>query len=157
MNALGYAICGIFSQLTSDDLDQWHFVVFSLERWFQPKLGMRPMMASCWSLLKRSKRGGTTSKAVSLKSLCLQKTTNFNTSWIQRAWALNKFGRLKSCQSTTSGLIIKRAKLMKLLMPCHDTPSGVLRKKKPSKLRIQRSCTNCSPCWLECLNWASWE
>ncbi len=27
-NALGYAISGIFSQLTLDDLDQWHLVVF---------------------------------------------------------------------------------------------------------------------------------
>ncbi len=52
--------------------------------------------------------------------------------------------------NTTSELIIGRAKLIELLMPCFDTPSGVLRKKRPSKPRIQRSCTNYNPHWLEC-------
>ena len=40
--------------------------------------------------------------------------------------------RLKNCQSMTFGLIIDRTKLIKLLMPCDDTPSKVLKKKKLS-------------------------
>ncbi len=70
-------------------------------------------------------------EAVNMKFSCLQTTTNSNVLCIQRARALGKFVRLKNSQNTTFGLIISRTKLMKLLIPCHNTFSGVLRKKRP--------------------------
>ena len=118
---------------------------------------MRPTMVSCWQSLKRSRLEDTTWRAVSMKFSYSQTTTTFSASWIQKTWALNKSGRFKSCQGTNSGLVIHRAKLMELLMPCLNTPSGMLRKKRPSEPRIQKSCTDCSPRWLECMDWASWE
>ncbi len=39
--------------------------------------------------------------------------------------------------------------LIELLIPCLDTFSRVLRKKKPSKLRIRRSYTDCNLYWHE--------
>ncbi len=115
---------------------------------------MRSTTASCWSLLKPSRPGDITWRAASIKFLCLQITKTSNVSWTRKAWVLGRSGGHKSCQGTTSGLIINRAKLMELLMPCLDTPSRVLRKKRLSKPRIQRSCTDCSPRWLEYQDWA---
>ncbi len=68
-------------------------------------------------------------------------------------WAPDRSGGIQSCQGTTFGLIIDRVKLIELLMPCLNTSSGVLRKKIPSKSRIQRSCTHSSPRWLGCQDW----
>ncbi len=62
---------------------------------------------------------------------CLQTTTTFNASLIQKTWALGTSDELKNCQDITSKLIIDRTKLMKLLMPCFDTFSGVLRRRDP--------------------------
>ena len=58
----------------------------------------------------------------------------------QVRWAQN-------CQSTISGLIINRAKLMKLVMLCLNIFSRVLRKKKLFKPKIQRSCTDSNYYW----------
>ncbi len=114
---------------------------------------MRSTTVSCWPSLKCLKHGSITSKAASMKFSYLQTTTTSNTSCTQKTWALGKSNRLKNCQDTTSGLIINRAKLMELLMPYFNTPSGMLRKKRSSEPRIQRSCNDCSPCWLKCWNW----
>ncbi len=114
---------------------------------------MRPMTESCWPSLKRSKLGGITQKVASMKFLGLQTITNSNISWIQKALALGKSDGLKNCQGTTFGLIIDKEKLTKLLMPCHDTPSGVLRKKRPSKPWIQKCCTDCNLCWHGSRGW----
>ena len=95
--------------------------------------------------------------ATSIKFLYLQTITTFNVSWTQKARTLSKSAGLKNCQNTTSKLIIDRTKLIELLMPCFNIPSGVLRKKRPSRPRIQRFYTDCSPCWLDYLDWVSRE
>ena len=114
---------------------------------------MRPTTASYWPLLRPSRPGDITWNAASIKFSCLQITTTSSVLWIQKTWVLGRSGRLQSCQGTTFGLIINGAKLMELLMPCLNTPNGVLRKKRLSKPRIQRFCTDCSLCWLKCQNW----
>ncbi len=68
-----------------------------------------------------------------MKFSYLQTITTSNALWIQKTRALDMSNGLKSCQGTTSGLIIDKAKLMELIMPCVDTPSGVLRKKSTSQ------------------------
>ncbi len=117
---------------------------------------MRPTTASYWQSLKSSRLGDITWRATSMKFSCLKTTTTSSALWTGKVWALERSAGRKSCQDTTSRLIIDWAKLMELLMPCLNTPSGVLRKKRPSKPRIQRSCTNCSLRWLECQDWA-WQ
>ena len=42
----GYAIGRVLSQLTLDDLGQWHSVAFFFARWFQQKPGTRRMTVS---------------------------------------------------------------------------------------------------------------
>ncbi len=61
---------------------------------------------------------------------------NPNASWIQKVYALDKSVGLKNCQDITFRLIIDRAKLIELLISCHNTSSRVLRKKRSSELRI---------------------
>ncbi len=117
---------------------------------------MRSMTESCWPLLKRSRLGGTTYKTISIKFLCLQTITASNASWILKTWALGKSGGPKSCQDTTSRLIIDKAKLTELLIPYLVTLSRVLRKKKPYKLRTQRSCTDCNLHHYKSRSWVSW-
>ncbi len=114
---------------------------------------MSPTMASCWPLLKPSRPGDITWRAASMKFSCLQTITTFSVLWTQKAWVLGKSDGPKSCEGTTSGLIIDKAKLMELLMPCLDTPSGVLKKKRHFDPRIQRSYTVCSLRWLGCQGW----
>ena len=116
---------------------------------------MRLTTVSCWQLLKHSRLGETSWRATSMKFLCSHTTITSSASWIRKAWAPDKSDRLKSCQDTTSGLIIDRAKLMELLILCLDISSGLLKKKRPFKSRIQKSYTNCNPRWLGCLDWVS--
>ncbi len=95
-------------------------------------------------------------EATSMKFSYLQAIITSNALWAQKAWVLGKSTGLKSCQSTTFKLIIVRAKLIELLMPCHNTPSGVLRKKKFFEPRIPRSCIDYNLCWLEFRGWKFW-
>ena len=111
------------------------------------------MTTSYWSLLKPSRPGDITWRAASMKFLYIQTTKTSSVLWTQKTWVLGRSGELKSCQNTTSGLITDKAKLMELLMPCLDTSSRVLRKKTPSKPRIQRSYTDYSLYWLEYQDW----
>ncbi len=69
-----------------------------------------------------------------MKFSCFQITITSNASWIRRT--------------------LGKAKLMELLMPCLDAPSGVLRKKRPCEPRIRRSYTNCNFCWHGSRGWA---
>ncbi len=57
-----------------------------------------------------------------------------------KSMSLSKSVRLKNCQGTSFRLIIGRVKLMELLIPYHNIVSRVLRKKRPSKPKIQISC-----------------
>ena len=116
---------------------------------------MRPATVSCWQLLKCLRLGDTTWRATNIKFSYLQTITNSSILWTQKAWAPDKSDGLKSCQGTTSGLIITKAKLMELLMPYFGTSSGMLKKKKPSKLRIQKTYINYISRWLIYLDWAS--
>ena len=84
-----------------------------------------------------------------MKFSYLQTTMIFNALRIQKTRALNKFVGLKNYLNTTFELIITRAKLIKLLMPCHNISNKVLRKKKLYKLKIPRSFINSTLCWLE--------
>ena len=43
--------------------------------------------------------------------------------------------------------------LMELLIPCHDTLSGVLKKRQLSEPRTPRFCIDCNLRWHECRSW----
>ena len=68
-----------------------------------------------------------------MKFLYLKNTIIFNTLQIQKTRVLKKLTELKNCQDTIFGLIIVRAKLIKLLMPYYNIFIRVLRKKPPFK------------------------
>ena len=118
---------------------------------------MRPTRVSYWQFLKHSRLKNTTWRTASMNFSCSQTTITSNASWIWKTWAPGKSGGLKSCQDTTFGLIINKIKEMELLMLCLDISSGMLKIWRPSELRKPKSCTDCSLCWLGCLDWASWE
>ena len=56
-NVSGYAIDEVLSQLTLDNLGQWHAITYYSKKWFQQKLATKLMIVSFWQLLKPLKYG----------------------------------------------------------------------------------------------------
>ena len=107
-----------------------------LEKRFQQRLGMRLEMVSFQPLLKPLKRGGTTSKVVSMRFLCSMATITSVGLWLRRARALDKPGGLKSSYDTTFGLIIVKAKPMGLLILCLASPREVKTRRISCELNL---------------------
>ena len=59
IDTFGQTIGQVLSQLTND-LCQWHPLVYFLQKWFPLKYNTKLTMVSFWSLLRDSKPGGTT-------------------------------------------------------------------------------------------------
>lgn len=121
--------------------------LFFLKKCFLLKHGIKPTIITYWIFLKYLKRRGTIYKAASIKFLYLKTIRTSNISWIWRAWALSKSLGLKNCQDTIFRLIIIKAKLIVLLISCHNIFSGVVRKKKLFVLKIPKCYINSNLCW----------
>ena len=143
MDASSYAIGGVLSQLTLDELGWWHPVAFFFCKMIPAETRYETHDRKLLAIVEAFK----TWKHYLEGSLCLPIITTSAGSWIQRVWAADKSAGPKKFLVTTSKLTIVRAKLMELLTPCLHTFSKVQRKKRPSELRTSKSCPACSLCW----------
>lgn len=82
-----------------------------------------------------------------MKFLCSLIIITFKSLWIQKAWALVRFTRLKNSPDTTFGLIIIKTKLTQLPMLYCASSKEVQTKKMFFELRTSKSFIGYSLCW----------
>ena len=145
----GYAIGGVLSQLTSDDLGQWHPLAFFSHKMIPVETRYKTHNGELLAIVELFKTWGH--YLPSMRCLYSPTTTTSASSWTQRVWAPDKSARPKSSLVTTFKSTIVKPRLMKLPMPYFNILNKMEKRKKSSALRMSRFCTACSLRWLKYL------
>ena len=141
----GNAIGGILGQLTLDDLGWWNLVVYFSQKmipaeiWYKTHDGKLLIIVEVFKTWKYYLEGCKYEVFMLTDHHNLQRFMDKKNLSFTQVWFVQKLSRYYFSIHYQQG--------MELLMPCYNTPTRLLRKKKLFELRIQRSCIDCNLCW----------
>ena len=141
----GYAIGGVLSQLTLDNLGQWPPVAFYSQKMIPAETQYKTHDSKLLAIIKAFKIWRHYLKGCKYKVLMLTNYNNLCHYWIQRVWALGRSVRPRSSLDIIFGLIIIKARQMRLQMHCFVFFRETRIKKKSFGLRTLEFFIVCSP------------
>ena len=144
-DASGYAIGGVLSKLTLDNLGQWHLVVFYLQKMIPAKTRYKTYNNELLAIIEAFKTWRHYLKGCKYKIFILTITTIYAASWIQKVWALGRSVRPKSFSGIIFELIITSTRQMGLQIHCFVFLRETRIKKKSFGQRILKFFIACSP------------
>ncbi len=161
-DTLGYAICRVLSQMTSDqhssghvthkdpnfpksEIGQWHPVAFFFWKMIPAETQYKTHNQELLAIVEAFKTWRHYLEDCKYEVLVRMTIITSVNSWIQKAWALVRSVGTKSSLDTTSESIIVREKLMLWLILCFASPREARPRKKHSEMRILKFFIICRP------------
>ena len=109
--------------------------LFLKKKWFLLRPNIKLIMQSFWPLLRLLRPGPTIQKALSIRFLSVPIIITFNSLWIRRVWALDRFIGSKSYYAIIFKSIIIKIRPIELQILCLASCKEALIKKKSFKLK----------------------
>ncbi len=152
-----YAIGGIFSQLTLDDLVQWHPIAFFSRKMIPTETQYEIHNGKLLAIVEAFKTWRHYLEDCKHEVLVFTNHNNLQRFMDTKSLSSRQVRWAQKLSKYHFWIDYQQGKANRAVDTLSQYPNGVLRKKKHSEPRIRRFYTDCSPCWLEYPNWPSRE